>query len=186
MSRPNWKHIQPRSLQHAFELCAEYALAKKRLTKDRIAEVMGQSQTWTLYKWIEKASMPANLIGAYELICGASYVTSYLAASNHKLLTATAAVTLLGEDYRFETTVLREGNALILRGGGDPSLQVEDLEALASEIDPECAMCWWGVALANGPNINAGMSDAQNREAVTALKTIKEAIEDPARMLIDL
>ena len=86
MSRPNWKHIQPRSLQHAFELCAEYALAKKRLTKDRIAEVMGQSQTWTLYKWIEKASMPANLIGAYELICGASYVTSYLAASNHKLL----------------------------------------------------------------------------------------------------
>ena len=40
----------------------------------------------------------------------------------------------------------------------------------ASEIDPACAMCWWGVALANGPNINAGMSDAQNREAVAALE----------------
>lgn len=58
-------------------------------------------------------------------------------ASNHKLLTATAAMTLLGADYRFETAVLRDGDTLILRGGGDPSLQVEDLEALASQVDPE-------------------------------------------------
>ncbi len=56
-------------------------------------------------------------------------------ASNHKLLTATAAMTLLGADYRFETTVLRDGDTLILRGGGDPSLQVEDVEALAAEVD---------------------------------------------------
>lgn len=58
-------------------------------------------------------------------------------ASNHKLLTATAAMTLLGADYRFETTVLRDGDTLILRGGGDPSLQVEDLEALAAAVDPD-------------------------------------------------
>ena len=56
-------------------------------------------------------------------------------ASNHKLLTATAAMTLLGADYRFETTVLRDGDTLILRGGGDPSLQVEDVQALAAEVD---------------------------------------------------
>ncbi len=58
-------------------------------------------------------------------------------ASNHKLLTATAAVTLLGEDYRFTTTVLRDGDALVLRGGGDPSLQVEDLQALAADVDAQ-------------------------------------------------
>ncbi|MGH1342190.1 MAG: D-alanyl-D-alanine carboxypeptidase/D-alanyl-D-alanine endopeptidase [Nannocystales bacterium] len=57
-------------------------------------------------------------------------------ASNHKLLTATAAVTLLGEDYRFETSVLRDGGTLFVRGGGDPSLQVEDLETLAASVDP--------------------------------------------------
>jgi len=56
-------------------------------------------------------------------------------ASNHKLLTATAAVTLLGEDYRFETSVLRDGTTLFVRGGGDPSLQVEDLETLAASVD---------------------------------------------------
>lgn len=39
----------------------------------------------------------------------------------------------------------------------------------ARRLAPECAMCWWGEALANGPNINAGMDDAQNRAALAAL-----------------
>ena len=42
--------------------------------------------------------------------------------------------------------------------------------AQAAQIDPNCAMCWWGVALANGPNINAGMDDAANRAALEALE----------------
>ncbi len=40
----------------------------------------------------------------------------------------------------------------------------------AARLAPECAMCWWGVALANGPNINAGMDDAANRDALAALE----------------
>lgn len=55
-------------------------------------------------------------------------------ASNHKLLTATAALELLGDDYRFETRVLREGDTLIIVGQGDPSLQLDDLEALATQV----------------------------------------------------
>jgi tetratricopeptide (TPR) repeat protein len=39
----------------------------------------------------------------------------------------------------------------------------------ARRLAPACAMCWWGEALANGPNINAGMDDAQNRAALAAL-----------------
>ncbi|QIG55090.1 hypothetical protein G6N82_13885 [Altererythrobacter sp. BO-6] len=35
---------------------------------------------------------------------------------------------------------------------------------------PECAMCWWGEAYANGLNINAGMSEEQNRMAIFAVK----------------
>ena len=35
---------------------------------------------------------------------------------------------------------------------------------------PECAMCWWGEAYANGLNINAGMSEDQNRQAIFAVK----------------
>lgn len=55
-------------------------------------------------------------------------------ASNHKLLTAIAAVELLGADYRFATEVRLDGDALVLVGHGDPSLQVEDLASLAQRV----------------------------------------------------
>lgn len=57
-------------------------------------------------------------------------------ASNNKLVTASAAVALLGPDFRFETRLARHGDALYLVGGGDPSLQVEDLEAMTSKLAP--------------------------------------------------
>ena len=34
---------------------------------------------------------------------------------------------------------------------------------------PDCAMCWWAIAMANGPNINAPMGEAQNAAALAAL-----------------
>ncbi|MGQ7829484.1 hypothetical protein [Altererythrobacter sp. Z27] len=40
----------------------------------------------------------------------------------------------------------------------------------ARAFEPECAMCWWGEAYANGLNINAGMSEEQNRMAIFAAK----------------
>lgn len=43
-------------------------------------------------------------------------------------------------------------------------------------LDPGCVMCWWGEALANGPNINAGMDDANNRAALAALDRAKAAL----------
>jgi len=55
-------------------------------------------------------------------------------ASNQKLLTAIAALELLGADYRFETRVLRDGDTLVLVGDGDPSLQPTDLHALARSV----------------------------------------------------
>jgi tetratricopeptide (TPR) repeat protein len=38
----------------------------------------------------------------------------------------------------------------------------------AAALDSTCAMCWWGVALALGPNINLPMDTAANAEAYTA------------------
>ncbi len=38
----------------------------------------------------------------------------------------------------------------------------------ATREDPECAMCWWGVALALGPNINFPMEQANHAEALAA------------------
>ena len=35
----------------------------------------------------------------------------------------------------------------------------------ATELDPQCAMCWWGAALVLGPHVNAGMDPANNARA---------------------
>ena len=34
----------------------------------------------------------------------------------------------------------------------------------ATELDPDCAMCWWGAALVLGPHVNSGMDPAQQRQ----------------------
>lgn len=39
----------------------------------------------------------------------------------------------------------------------------------AQQLDPDCAMCFWGEALVLGPNINAPMDPANNETAWTAL-----------------
>ena len=41
---------------------------------------------------------------------------------------------------------------------------------VAGQIDPGCAMCSWGVALALGPNINAPMDPADEARAVSLVQ----------------
>ena len=43
-------------------------------------------------------------------------------------------VAMVGGDFRFETTFARHRDALYIRGGGDPSLQVEDIESIAASL----------------------------------------------------
>src|SRR5882724_9589489 len=38
----------------------------------------------------------------------------------------------------------------------------------ATELDPGCAMCWWGIAYAYGPHVNAGMDSASGVKAYEA------------------
>jgi PBP4 family serine-type D-alanyl-D-alanine carboxypeptidase len=61
-------------------------------------------------------------------------------ASNTKLVTSAAAISLLGGDFRYRTRVLASGELsadgtlngdLILEGGGDPTLSFDDLKKLA-------------------------------------------------------
>jgi len=61
-------------------------------------------------------------------------------ASNAKIVTAAAALTLLGPEYCYETAIYGDiqGGAiegpLVLRGRGDPTLTLEDLWGLAAEL----------------------------------------------------
>ena len=66
-------------------------------------------------------------------------------------------------------------------------------EAIASygaalERDPDCAMCRWGIALANGPNINGAMDPEAGRQAFEAIREARartEGTSEVERALIE-
>lgn len=66
----------------------------------------------------------------------------FVPASSQKLVTAAAALHLLGVDYRFETKLYTDGKIekntlkgnLYLQGSGDPELAIQDLEELVFQM----------------------------------------------------
>ena len=55
-------------------------------------------------------------------------------ASTNKLYTCAAALHYLGNEYTFTTRVLKKKNNLVLKGGGDPDLKIDQLDSLAKII----------------------------------------------------
>ena len=55
----------------------------------------------------------------------------FMPASNNKLYTCAAALHYLGRDHIFKTTILKNNNDLVLKGGGDPDLSINQLDSLA-------------------------------------------------------
>ena len=58
----------------------------------------------------------------------------------------------------------------------------------AAELDPTCAMCYWGIALAYGPHVNAPMDSASGVAAYAAVQkamALKSHAKAPERAYID-
>ncbi|WP_327157445.1 D-alanyl-D-alanine carboxypeptidase/D-alanyl-D-alanine-endopeptidase [Streptomyces tubercidicus] len=66
-----------------------------------------------------------------KVIWGHNASTALMPASNAKLATATAALTVLGPEHRFTTKVVYGNGTLTLIGGGDRTLTTDDLAELA-------------------------------------------------------
>ncbi|MDH4260839.1 MAG: hypothetical protein OEW16_11140 [Gammaproteobacteria bacterium] len=48
----------------------------------------------------------------------------------------------------------------------------------AAELDPDCAMCWWGASLVLGPHVNSKMDPGNNAKAWDRLQRAQAAAED--------
>lgn len=82
----NWKRFRPNSLTEALRGCKDYALQHRQLSVDRIAVLMGDVSLDSLYGWLAKGRMPAVLIPTFELVCGAHFVSDWLAASAGRMV----------------------------------------------------------------------------------------------------
>ena len=76
------RHLKPvpNSLRIAFEMDKNHALKQRRLSTERLAELMSATPA-TLYKWMEQESMPAKALIAWQHLTGAQNVVRYLAAA---------------------------------------------------------------------------------------------------------
>jgi hypothetical protein len=86
MSGRNWKRVQARDLRDAMDLCLEYAKVKHNRSVDTVADLMSLASKWTLYKWMQEASMPARSIKGFEHACGIDFVSRWLVVSGGKLV----------------------------------------------------------------------------------------------------
>ena len=126
--RRNWKRLQPTSLRHALELCKDFAKERHNLSVERIAERMGLTDHWTVYKWIQTGRIPANMIRPYEVACGIDYVTRWIAASAGKM------VVDIPRGRRLEGT-----DVVALHNGFGAALQLLT-DFYASKADPEATI----------------------------------------------
>lgn len=86
MVNRRWKTYQPTDVRLALKGCTEYALEKHNLSVERIAQRMGLTDHWVLYKYIQNGRMPLPLVLTFEHVCGINLVSRWLAASTSKLL----------------------------------------------------------------------------------------------------
>ena len=85
MPKRDWKRARPNSLVHALRLCKEFAQDRSNLSVERIADRMGTTHD-SLYKWLATGRMPACLVPTYELACGCSFVSTWLAAGSGRIV----------------------------------------------------------------------------------------------------
>ena len=99
--------------------------------------------------WLKAAGVPADGIGLVAVpVEGGPAIAAWNAriplnpASSMKVVTTHAALSVLGPDYRWKTSVYLRGSLedgvlrgdLVLRGGGDPKLVIEDVAELAARM----------------------------------------------------
>lgn len=84
----NWKRFRANNLRDALRACKDFAQEKRQLSVERIAELMGDVTADSLYGWLSKGRMPVGLLPTFEMVCGAHFVTEWLAASAGRMVIA--------------------------------------------------------------------------------------------------
>ncbi len=80
------------------------------------------------------ASVRVEVLGSGKELFSYQETKNLIPASNAKLITTVVAMDRLGPGFQFRTEVFRDGEDLVVRGGGDPYLVSEKLYLLARDV----------------------------------------------------
>ena len=112
----NTRHSKPvpNSLRMAFEMDKSHALKHRRLSIERLAELMSTTPA-TLYKWIEAETMPAKAVLAWQHLTGAINVVRYLASAEAAVVIAipTGRITTTEDVHALQATLHGATGALL-------------------------------------------------------------------------
>lgn len=105
-------------------LCAGSVAGSKRTKQDRVPDIEARVRQIVSTARLGEAKVGISIV---DLRSGRTLVDiksgePLIPASNLKLLTTGAALSVLGPDFSFKTELLIDGDRLVLRGSGDPSL----------------------------------------------------------------
>lgn len=135
MPKRNWKRVQPHSLNHAIELCIEHARDKRNLSVDQIADLC-RCNKWTLYKYMERGSMPADLIRPFEFACGIDFVSRWLVVSGGRLVVDIAFGRKQGpEDMQSLQEITLGAVGALIKFYNDQATDEETLGAVLSAME---------------------------------------------------
>ena len=85
MAKRNWKKHRSTSLTSAIRDCKDFALDVHGRSVAHLADLSGQTED-SIYKWMSSGRLPAIVIKPFELACGCSFITDFLAASGDRLV----------------------------------------------------------------------------------------------------
>ncbi|MBO1856831.1 hypothetical protein J4G52_25155 [Burkholderia cenocepacia] len=139
MARRDWKRVVPGTLVEALRLCKDFALERRNLSVERIAELLAVTPD-ALYKYLSTGRMPASLIPMYEHVCGINFTSRYLAASSGNLVipmpTGRAVQPI---DVQGLQSVLNDAVGAILEFAVERRSAEETLAAIHNGM---CALAW--------------------------------------------
>lgn len=130
-----------------------------------------------LASFLDDADLGPHVLATVAGLDGTLLYTSgtgtAIPASTLKLLTATAALEVLGPDHTFATRVVADGpRGVVLVGGGDPLLSEDDLTALARQtaraLDVPRVRLSYDTSLFSGPEVNPRWPDSYITDEVVA------------------
>lgn len=117
-------------------------------------------------------------LAAYALIAGSLIQDTQMATRGGEVRPGAPLLQGLG-DHTHPVTTSSDmaqkyfNQGLVLMWGFNHAEAIRSFKT-AAKLDPDCAMAWWGVAYAEGPNINAPMTADANAHAWYALQKALE------------